>query len=397
MADSTSELTLRTLTNIADLPAESWDICAGSRDNAEQEYNSTLSYAFLHALEAAGCVSPATGWAPRHLVAERGDKVVAVAPAYLKSHSQGEYVFDHGWADAFERAGGEYYPKLQLAIPFTPVPGRRLLIRPGEDKQQMVRLLAGGIANLTERYNLSSAHATFLSEAEWQGLGEAGFLKRQDQQFHWHNRGYGSFDDFLSDLSSRKRKAIKRERREALAAGIEVEAVTGKTIEDRHWDAFFTFYMDTGARKWGRPYLNRRFFSLIGESMADDILLILAKRDGRYIAGALNLIGSHALFGRNWGAVEHHPFLHFELCYYQAIDFAIARKLPRVEAGAQGEHKLARGYLPSPTYSAHYISNVSFRRAVAAYLERERDAVSDMIETLTEMGPFRHGEAERDV
>ena len=395
---SKRELTLRTAASIAEIGQTAWDACAGNGgDKAGLEFNPSLSYAFLSALEQCGAVSPETGWAPRHLALEADGEVLAVAPAYLKSHSQGEYVFDHGWADAFERAGGRYYPKLQIAVPFTPVPGRRILIAQKADDQTLCQATANGIMALAERYGLSSAHLTFLSEAEWNVLGKAGFLLRQDQQFHWQNRPYPTFDDFLAALSSRKRKAIKRERREALAAGITVEHLTGSAITEAHWDAFFAFYLDTGGRKWGRPYLNRHFFSLIGQSLADHILLIMAKRDGRYIAGALNLIGSHALYGRNWGSIEHHPFLHFEICYYQAIDFAIAHRLARVEAGAQGEHKLARGYLPSPTYSAHFIRNPGFRQAVAAYLERERHAVGEMIETLSALGPFRRGEAELDM
>lgn len=391
-------LTLRLISSLNEISPAAWDACAvPTPPSDDAETNPFVSYDFLHALEAAGTVGGRTGWTPRHLVVERCSEVIAVAPAYLKAHSMGEYVFDYSWADAYEQAGGRYYPKLQIAVPFTPVPGPRLLVRPGPGADEARLALVHGIAALVERIGVSSAHLTFLPEADWQRLGEAGFLQRQDRQFHWHNRGYGSFDAFLGDLASRKRKMIAKERRAALSAGLTVERLTGKDLTEAHWDAFFAFYMDTGSRKWGRPYLNRRFFSLLGERMADRILLVVAKRHGRPIAGALNLIGSHALFGRNWGAIEHHPLLHFELCYYQAIEFAIERGLARVEAGAQGEHKLARGYLPSATYSAHFIADPRLRRAVSQYLDREREAVSDMIETLTELGPFRHAAPEVDA
>jgi predicted N-acyltransferase len=378
---------------IAEIGGEVWDACANPPD---LPYNPFPSFAFLSALEESGCVGGRTGWIPRHLAAERDGAVVGVAPAYLKLHSQGEYVFDHAWADAYERAGGQYYPKLQVAIPFTPVPGRRLLTRGSADEDAR-QALAAGLSAFVEQNGLSSAHVTFTSEPEWRSLGAMGFLQRQDQQFHFENPGYRDFADFLAALASRKRKMIARERRDALVPGITVERLSGSAITEAHWDAFFAFYMDTGSRKWGRPYLNRRFFSLLGERLADKVLLVMAKRAGRYIAGALNLIGGDALFGRNWGAVEHHPFLHFELCYYQAIEAAIERGLSRVEAGAQGEHKLARGYLPTPTYSAHLIAHRGLRRAVAAYLDEERRAVAEQIEVLTEFGPFRKDIAEIDT
>ena len=397
MSEAPASLILRIHTRLTEIPAIAWNACARpDTPSPSGEMNPSLSHHFLASLEQSGTVSPETGWAPHHLAVEHNNEVIAVAPAYLKAHSMGEYVFDHSWADAYERAGGRYYPKLQLAVPFTPIPGGRFLARTGPHSMAAQDLLITSIARLVERNGLSSAHATFLPQAECLRASQHGFLQRQDQQFHWHNQGYRTFDDFLDALASRKRKAIRRERRQALQAAITIERLTGSDITEAHWDAFFSFYMDTSARKWGRPYLNRLFFSLIGQRMSEQILLVMARRDGRYIAGALNLIGSHALYGRNWGALEHHPFLHFELCYYQAIDFAIERGLRRVEAGAQGEHKLARGYLPSPTYSAHYIANAGFRRAVAAYLERERSAVDDMIETLTELGPFRRGAAEVD-
>jgi len=310
-------------------------------------------------------------------------------PCYLKSHSQGEYVFDRGWADAYERAGGRYYPKLQASVPFTPATGPRLLIRGGVDAELIGGVLAQGLVALCDATEASSVHVTFAPEREWKLLAENGFLQRTDQQFHWHNEGYAGFEDFLGSLNSRHRKAIRRERREALAAGITIHALTGSDITEDVWDAFFMFYMETGSRKWGRPYLTRAFFSLIGETMAKDVLLVMAKRNGRWIAGAINFIGSDALFGRNWGAIEHHPFLHFEVCYYQAIDFAIRRGLKRVEAGAQGEHKIARGYLPQTTYSAHYIADPGLRRAVGDYLNRERQYVAEAVRELTDAGPFR--------
>ena len=314
----------------------------------------------------------------------------------MKSHSHGEYVFDQGWAEAFEHAGGEYYPKLQVAVPFTPVTGPRLLARPGPLAEQVRGALADALAEITTANELSSAHVTFLTEGEWNALGQRGFLQRTDQQFHWANAGYATFEDFLSALASRKRKAIRRERKEALAPGIEVYPLTGSDLTEEVWDAFFAFYMDTGSRKWGRPYLTREFFSIVGEKMADRIVLVMAKRAGRWIAGAINFLGSDTIYGRNWGALEHHPFLHFELCYYQAIDYAIAHKLKWVEAGAQGEHKLARGYLPHTTYSAHFIANPGLRRAVAEYLARERAYVQAASEELAAAAPFRKDLVEQE-
>ncbi len=310
-------------------------------------------------------------------------------PCYLKSHSQGEYVFDHAWADAFERVGGSYYPKLQAAVPFTPATGRRLLIRDGVERARVSEALAGGLVGLCQATGASSVHVTFAPEAEWTYLGTHGFLQRTDQQFHWRNERYETFEDFLGTLVSRHRKAIRRERRDALANGITIHRLTGSDITPGAWDAFFEFYMETGSRKWGRPYLTRDFFTRIGHTMADDILLVMARRNERWIAGAINFIGSDTLFGRNWGAVEHHPFLHFEVCYYQAIDFAIERGLARVEAGAQGEHKIARGYLPQTTYSAHYIADPSLRRAIGDYLKRERVYVEEAGYQLTQAAPFR--------
>ncbi|TJW87900.1 MAG: GNAT family N-acetyltransferase, partial [Mesorhizobium sp.] len=316
-------------------------------------------------------------------------KLLGAIPCYLKSHSQGEYVFDHGWSDAFERAGGRYYPKLQCAVPFTPVTGPRLLVDKGEDSRAVKAGLAAGLKAVTDKLGVSSAHVTFAQLRDVEALEAAGFLHRTDQQFHFFNEGYSTYDDFLATLASRKRKAMKKERREALAHGISIDWLTGKDLTERVWDDFFAFYMDTGSRKWGRPYLSREFFSMIGERMADDILLVMARRNGRYIAGAINFIGSDALYGRNWGCIEDHPFLHFEVCYHQAIDFAIDRKLKVVEAGAQGEHKLARGYRPVTTHSAHYIAHPGLRNAVADYLRRERREVERMAGYLEEHTPFR--------
>lgn len=381
-----AELRIRVLSAISETSPEVWNACAHQPD----AYDPFTTYEFLSALEASHSAVARTGWQPQHLVVEtpEGD-VIGAAPCYLKSHSRGEYVFDWGWADAYERAGGSYYPKLQVAVPFTPATGPRLLARPGAHAEQVRAGLAAGLKELCRLHGASSAHVTFPTEAEWQLLAECGFLQRTGRQFHWENAGYATFDDFLSALASRKRKAIRRERSEAVANGISIELLTGSDLNEAAWDAFFAFYMDTGSRKWGRPYLTRAFFSLVGESMRDRILLVMARRNGRFIAGALNFIGSDTLFGRHWGAVEHHPFLHFELCYYQAIEFAIDRKLKRVEAGAQGEHKLARGYLPVTTFSAHYIADPGLRRAIADFVKRESAHIEFEREILAEHGPFR--------
>jgi predicted N-acyltransferase len=378
-------LRIRVLPAISDVAAASWDACAGGVGA-----NPFTRHAFLCALEASKSATARTGWQPQHLVVEAGDgTVIGAAPCYLKSHSRGEYVFDRGWAEAYERAGGSYYPKLQVAVPFTPATGRRFMVAPGADVETTRTALARGLVELAKLRDASSAHITFMTEAEWRALGEIGFLQRTDQQFHWDNGGFARFDDFLAALSSRKRKTIRRERRDALANGVEVVWLTGADLTEAAWDAFFAFYIETGSRKWGSPYLTREFFSRIGQTMADATVLIMARRAGRFIAGAINFIGDGALFGRHWGAVEHHPFLHFEICYYQAIEFAISRKLARVEAGAQGEHKLARGYLPSTTYSAHYIADPGFRRAVGDYLERERAHVEAAGRELLDASPFR--------
>lgn len=394
------QMLVRIETRIGAIDAETWDRCAnppapdGTRNPAWSPFT---SHAFLKALEESGSVSPETGWAPQHMVLDDGSGgVLACMPAYLKSHSRGEFVFDAGWADALERAGGDYYPKLQTAVPFTPVTGRRLLVPDCADAADRERYLVNAAATLLERYGLSSWHLTFLTRAEWDRLGKTGLLQRTDQQFHWYNDGYVSFDDFLASLASRKRKTIRKERREALADGIEIEWVTGGDLTEAHWDAFFSFYQDTGSRKWGSPYLTRSFFSLAGESMADEILLIMCRHGGRYIAGALNFIGGDALYGRYWGCIEDHRCLHFEACYYQAIDYAIKHGLARVEAGAQGPHKIARGYLPATTYSAHLIANPSFRRAIADYLARERDYVEMENAELAAHSPFRNTRGEHD-
>jgi len=372
---------------MADIAAEAWDACANP-DPAV--FNPFLAHGFLKALEDSGTVGDRTGWTPRHLVLKNEqDEIIACAPCYAKSHSRGEYVFDHSWADAYERAGGSYYPKLQIAVPFTPVPGRRLLVRPGPEAETRELQLAAAATALAERNGVSGVHITFLSEGEWSRLGAHGFLQRTDQQFHWHNAGYGTFDDFLASLASRKRKAVRKEREQAVSGGIAIEWIKGRDITEAHWDAFYAFYMDTGSRKWGRPYLNREAFSLIAAAVGEHCLLVIAKRDNRPIAGSWHMIGGDCLYGRYWGAIEHHPCLHFEICYYQAIEFAIRHKIARAEAGAQGEHKLARGYLPTRTYSAHYIADPNLRRAIADYLVRERAYVEAASEELTEYAPFR--------
>ncbi|WP_244423604.1 GNAT family N-acetyltransferase [Nitratireductor pacificus] len=375
------------------MPEADWATLAGaSRADPAVAYNPFLSHAFLSSVEESGCATRDSGWLGQHLWLRAADgTLLGAVPCYLKSHSQGEYVFDHGWADAFQRAGGRYYPKLQASVPFTPARGPRLLARSGVDSTAVRQVLAEGLKTLTERLDVSSAHVTFAMDQDIEALKEAGFLMRIDQQFHFFNRGYGSYDDFLATLASRKRKALKKERRAALENGITVDWLTGRDLTEAVWDDFFAFYTDTGSRKWGRPYLNRRFFSLIGERMADDVLLVMARRNGRYVAGAINFIGSDTLYGRNWGCIEHHPFLHFEICYHQAIEFAIRHGLSTVEAGAQGEHKLARGYEPVITRSAHHIPHPGLRRAVAQYLDMERQDVAEIAGVLSAHTPFRKG------
>jgi predicted N-acyltransferase len=407
-----TNLRLRVVPAIRDIPASVWDACAnpalqGVLESVSQApestsqppppdlqsapYNPFISHDFLLSLEASGSATARTGWQPQHLLAESADgAVLGAVPCYLKSHSRGEYVFDHGWADAFERAGGRYYPKLQVSVPFTPATGPRLLVRPGDCADAVRSALATGLTELCRQHKASSVHVTFMPRAEWEFLAGRGFLQRTDTQFHWENSGYASFEEFLSALTARKRKTIRRERREALASGVSVHWLSGCDLTEESWDAFFAFYMETGSRKWGRPYLTRPFYSMVGERMRDRIVLIMAKRAGRWIAGAINFIGSDALYGR------HCPFLHFELCYYQAIEFAIARKLARVEAGAQGEHKLTRGYVPTTTYSAHYIANPGLRRAIADYLVRERAGVEAFGAELAAAAPFRKDLAEQE-
>ncbi|HEX7108752.1 MAG TPA: GNAT family N-acetyltransferase [Aestuariivirga sp.] len=373
---------LRTVDSVLEIPADQWNACANPSG-----FNPFVAHEFFSALEKSGSATLKTGWKAEHLVIEnaRGG-IEGIAPCYVKSHSQGEYVFDHGWAEAFHRAGGRYYPKLQTSVPFTPVTGPRLFSASAETRA----LLAKGLVSVCTELKASSAHITFLPEGDWQHADRKQWLQRQDIQFHWQNHNYKSFDEFLASLSSAKRKNIRKERQAVRDAGISFDWVTGKELRESHWDAFFDFYMETGSRKWGSPYLTRKFFSLVSASMGKHVLLIFARRSGRIIAGALNFIGSEALYGRNWGTVEHHDFLHFEACYYQAIDFAIQHKLKRVEAGAQGQHKLARGYLPEKTYSLHHFAHPGLARAVGEYLEQERRAIDQDQALLAEHSPFRH-------
>ncbi|MCB1518085.1 MAG: N-acetyltransferase [Hyphomicrobiaceae bacterium] len=375
----------RMIERIDEIAPADWDGLL-SRTNGVPD-NPFSRYDFLWALEASGCATGATGWQPQHVVIERENKLLGAMPLYLKSHSQGEYVFDFGWADAFERAGGRYYPKLQCAIPFTPASAPKFLTRPGMEELRP-ELLATA-EQIARGNNISSVHATFLSEPELQLAEDRNWLTRLDTQFHWENQSFADFDQFLETLSSRKRKAIRKERNSVAESGVNIVWKQGSDIVEADWDDFFTFYMDTGSRKWGQPYLNREFFSLVTERMADQIVLMFAYRNGSAVAGALNFLGSDTLFGRYWGCTEHVPFLHFELCYYQAIDYAIAHKLPRVEAGAQGEHKLARGYAPAVTRSAHFITHPGLRDAVAKYLEAERRSVLRNNEILADYAPFK--------
>jgi uncharacterized protein len=408
IAEPMIEVTLRVAKSISEVAAEAWDACANPAACAQgngvahlalttfqdfelaEQYNPFISHEFLSSLEDSQSVGGRSGWQPLHLLAEdTNGTLVGAVPCYVKSHSRGEYVFDHGWAEAYERAGGSYYPKLQVSVPFTPATGRRLLVRPGPQADAVRGALADSLIDICRRSNASSAHVTFPTRAEWDLLGSRGFLKRTHQQFHWENAGYDSFDAFLAALASRKRKTIRREREDALSAGVSVHWLTGSDLTESVWDAFFEFYMETGSRKWGRPYLTRPFYSMVGEKMRDRILLVMAKRNSRWIAGAINFIGSRTLFGRHWGAVEHHPFLHFELCYYQAIQYAIEHRLARVEAGAQGEHKISRGYLPTTTYSAHYIVDPGLRRAIEDFLKHERAYVAAAGAELADAAPFR--------
>lgn len=385
------ELEAHILPSINDVAAEDWDACV-------QGGHPFTRHAFLNALEESGSATADTGWLAQHVVLkDQEGAILGAVPMYLKNHSHGEYVFDHGWADAFERAGGRYYPKMQVSVPFTPATGPRLLLRADawhteEEKDALSSALLSACIQRCEQVGASSLHITFPNEAQAQLMNDAGLLLRSGMQFHWQNDVYDDFDGFLDSLASRKRKQIRRERRDALAEGLSIQALSGSEIEERHWDAFFHFYQETGSRKWGVPYLTREFFSLLSQNMSEQVVLIMVENNGRLIAGALNLKSDDTLYGRNWGAIEFHKFLHFEVCYYQAIDYALAHGLTRVEAGAQGEHKLVRGYLPSPTYSAHWIANESFRDAIGDYLERETQQVDWEIEALGKHSPFRKDE-----
>lgn len=383
-----SSLVARAYPAIKDIGASTWDMCANP---SADQFDPFLSYSFLNALEESGSVGIDAGWLAQHIVlSDADDTVLGVMPAYIKTHSMGEYVFDHSWAHALERAGESYYPKLQCAVPFTPVTGRRLLARTDAGNVNLIeRGLIGAAFNLAQSLNLSSVHITFLSEGEWSRLGQHGLLQRTGQQFHWLNAGYACFDEFLGALASRKRKAVRRERAAVAAADVQITHLVGAEIQESDWDTFYNFYIDTGGRKWGMPYLNRDFFSLLGASLGERCLLMLASRGEDPIAGALHMIGGDCLFGRYWGCIEHVPFLHFELCYYQAIEFAISRGLARVEAGAQGDHKLARGYLPAPTYSVHWIKDPGLDAAVGRYLKAERDEMDAIQKALSAHGPYR--------
>jgi len=389
-----AQIEIQLLGSLAQIPADDWDACAcpealdGGRPN-----DPFTTHRFLSALEDSGSVGRSTGWQPQYLTAYRDGQLIACAPMYAKSHSQGEYIFDHNWAHAYEQAGGRYYPKLQMAVPFTPATGRRFLVRPGFEGAGHSALVQGAV-QLAANNEISSLHVTFCTEEEAKVGEQMGLMPRLTQQFHWLNQDYGDFDGFLASLSSRKRKNIRKERTQAQGFGGEIELFTGDDLRPEHWDAFWEFYQDTGARKWGSPYLSRAFFDVAQDTMADDMALILARRDGRYVAGALNFIGRDTLYGRYWGCTEHHPCLHFELCYYQAMDLAITMGLARVEAGAQGEHKLARGYLPTQTHSLHWLGDPGFADAVARYLDAERAAIEEEIEILTDYGPFKKLEVE---
>ncbi|WP_289084450.1 GNAT family N-acetyltransferase [uncultured Sulfitobacter sp.] len=388
------DVEIRIASRIAQIGQAEWDACAcPEAAGGARPADPFTTFRFLSALEESGSVGPGTGWQPQYLSAAIDGQIIAVAPMYAKSHSQGEYIFDHSWAHAFERAGGRYYPKLQIAVPHTPATGRRFLTRPGFEETGTAALIQGAV-QLTDSNELSSLHITFCTQDEAAAAEQLGLLARKSQQFHWHNAGFKDFDGFLATLSSRKRKNIRKERQQAQAFGGEIEVFTGDDLQPEHWDAFWQFYQDTGARKWGTPYLTRAFFDIAQDQLRDDMALVLAKRDGAWVAGALNFIGADALYGRYWGCTEHHPFLHFELCYYQAIDIAIKLGLSTVEAGAQGEHKLARGYLPQATWSLHWMRDEGFMRAVEDYLIQERAAVDEEIDILTDYGPFKRVEVE---
>ncbi|MCO5093090.1 GNAT family N-acetyltransferase [Bosea sp. (in: a-proteobacteria)] len=393
------DLTLRAATSLKAVSAEAWNACAQApaADPALDRDNPFVAHEFLMALEESRCIGGRSGWSPAYLMVEdAAGRLLAAAPSFLKSHSQGEYVFDHGWADAYERAGGRYYPKLLVAAPFTPATGPRLMVAASPRADEARAALIEGLEALRAQAQASSVHVTFAQEPDAAALKQAGYLERNDLQFHWLNEGFGTYDDFLATLASRKRKALKRERRDALSPGITIENLSGRDLTEAVWDDFFAFYQDTGSRKWGRPYLNRAFFSQVGAAMAERIVLVMARRAGRHIAGAINFRGADTLYGRNWGCIEDHPFLHFEVCYHQAIDYAIAHGLARVEAGAQGQHKLARGYRPVVTRSLHHIADPGLRRPVAAYLEQERAEIAAAQAALATEGPFRKDEAKDD-
>jgi predicted N-acyltransferase len=375
-------LSLNVVSSIGQVDAAAWDTCAGAS-------NPFVSHAFLSALEDSGSVSAEAGWQPQHVVLKDSGRIVGCAPLYLKGHSYGEYIFDWGWAQAYERAGGRYYPKLQCAVPFTPVTGPRLLVAENEpQREDLQRTLATGIVALARQLKVSSAHVTFATEAEHQLMAEEELMPRWSEQYHWKNEDYATFDHFLAALSSRKRKTIRRER-EIANERVNISVLTGDDIKARHWDAFFKFYINTSDRKWGQAYLNREFFALMGERLKDAVVLVVGEEDDRLVCAALNLRGGDTLFGRNWGTAVDYPMLHFEVCYYRAMDFAISEKLAWVEAGAQGEHKIQRGYLPRRTYSNHWIADQGFRAGVADFLKRERTAVTQQMAELTEMGPFK--------
>jgi uncharacterized protein len=387
--DGGERIEVTVLDGLRRIEAAEWDACAAPEGDPPRDPFTT--HRFLLALEESGSVGPGAGWRPRHLVARHGGAAIAAMPLYAKSHSQGEYIFDHNWAHAYMRSGGRYYPKLQSAAPFTPATGRRFLTRPGHEAVGFAALAEAAV-RLAEQSGVSSLHVTFCTQAERERGEALGLMGRITQQFHWENRGYADFDGFLASLASRKRKAIRKERATAQAFGGEIVRLTGDAIESAHWDAFWRFYQDTGARKWGSPYLTRAFFERVHATMRRDVLLVMARREGRWVAGALNFIGRDTLYGRYWGCVEEHDCLHFELCYYQAIDYAIASGKRRVEAGAQGAHKLARGYLPTPVHSLHWFADPGFGAAVARYLEAERAAETEEMAALAAFGPFRKGD-----
>ena len=391
MSDTEIEITV--LSGLAEISAADWDACACAEATDGRAHDPFTTYRFLYALERSASVGPGTGWQPQYLIARKEAEVIAVAPLYLKGHSQGEYIFDYNWAHAYENAGGRYYPKLQMAVPFTPATGRRFLTKPGWEATGTAALMQGAV-QLAANNQISSVHITFCTEAEARAGTEMGLLHRASQQFHWRNNNYADFDAFLASLAARKRKNIRKERAQANGFGGTIQCLTGDQIKPHHWDAFWVFYQDTGARKWGTPYLTRAFFDDMHETMRDDMLLVLAEKDGRYVAGALNFIGRDALYGRYWGCREDYPALHFELCYYRAIDFAITHGLSTVEAGAQGSHKLARGYLPVETHSLHWIGDEGFRDAVARFVDAEREAINEEIEVLTDYGPFKKTQGE---